>query len=88
MLKKTNQDNGQTFYTAKMDRVFKTIFCDENNKDLMKEFLSRLLEKNVEEVQFLRNELSVQNTKEKVKTVDIFALVDKEYIHIELNTGS
>ena len=87
MLKKTNQDNGQTFYTAKMDRVFKTIFCDENNKDLMKEFLSRLLEKNVEEVQFLRSELGVQNTKEKVKTVDIFALVDGEYIHIELNTG-
>ena len=31
------------FYTAKYDRVFKTILCNEDNKELFQEFLSRLL---------------------------------------------
>ena len=76
------------FYTAKYDRVFKTIFCNEDNKELMMEFLSRTLGRKVENLVFLRNELEVRNTLEQVKTVDVFALVDGEYIHIELNTGT
>ena len=75
------------FWTAKYDRVFKTILCDERNIHLMKEFLSRVLEREVQTVKFLRNELPVTNTKEKVKTVDVLAEVDGEYIHIEINTG-
>ena len=33
------------FYTAKYDRVFKDIFCDEDNKELLREFLSRTLKR-------------------------------------------
>ena len=66
------------FYTAKYDRVFKTILCDEDNKDLFQEFLSRLLKKKVEIIEFLRNELPVQTTLEKVKTVDVLVKVDGE----------
>ena len=76
------------FYTAKYDRVFKTIFCKEDDPSLLKEFLSRVLEKKIEKLSFLRNELEVENVEERVKTVDIFALVDGEYTHIEINTGA
>ena len=76
------------FYTAKYDRVFKTILCDEDNKDLFQEILSRLLKKKVEIIEFLRNELPVQTTLEKVKTVDVLVKVDGEYTHIEINGSS
>lgn len=74
------------FYTAKYDRVFKSIFCSENNYDLLKELLKRILNKNIINVKLLRNELDVQNKKDKVKTVDVLVLVDDEYLHIEINT--
>ncbi len=75
------------YYTAKYDRVFKTIFCNEDDTYLMREFLTRILERKVEEVQFLRNEIGIENVEEQVKTVDVFALVDGVYLHIEMNTG-
>lgn len=76
------------FYTAKYDRVFKTILCDEDDKELLQEFLSRLLERKVEIIEFLRSELPVSTTEEKTKTVDVLVKVDGEYTHIELNGTS
>lgn len=75
------------FYTAKYDRVFKTILCDEDNKELLQEFLTRLLKKKVEIIEFLRTELPVATTVEKVKTVDVLVKVDGEYTHIEINSN-
>ena len=76
------------FYTAKYDRVFKAIFCDEDNKELLREFLSRTLKRKVEIIEFLRNELKVTSTMDKVKIVDVLVKVDDEYLHIELNSNS
>ena len=73
------------FYTSKYDRVFKTIFCDEDNTYLMKTFLSRLLNKEIESLEYLRNELELKNVYDKTKTIDVLVKVDNEYIHIELN---
>jgi len=53
----------------------------------MKEFLSRILNKKVEKVEFLRSELNITNVLERTKTVDVLVLVDKKYIHIEMNAG-
>lgn len=78
--------NKKGYVTARFDRVFKAIFCDEDDLALFQEFLTRLLGKKVEHIKLLQNELPVRTTKEKVKTVDVFALVDDEYTHIELNT--
>ena len=78
--------NKKKYYTGKYDRVFKTIMCDKDNKHMMKEFLTRLLDKNIEEVKFLRNELPVNNIDEKEKTIDVLVKIDDEYIHIELNS--
>ena len=73
------------FYTAKYDRVFKTIFC--SNEKLLKEFMKRLLDIKIDTIEYLRNEINVNNVNERVKTVDLFSLINKEYYHIEINTN-
>lgn len=75
------------FYTAKYDFVFKTIFCNEDDPRLLKEFLSRILNKKVKKIVFKRNELPKRYVKERGKIVDVVVLVDDEYIHIEMNVG-
>ena len=52
---------------------------------MMVNLLSSILEKKITELHFLNNELPISNVYERTKTVDIIALVDKEYVHIELN---
>lgn len=74
------------FYTAKNDRIFKAIFCNEDDTFLLEELLSRLLNKRVSSIKFLRNELMLNKSSSKSKTVDIFALVDSTFVHIEINT--
>ena len=74
------------FYTAKNDRMFKAIFCNEDNTYLFKEFLSRLLESDVKIIRYLRNEIEVRHASSKSKTVDILAEVDKKIVHIEINS--
>ena len=76
------------FYTAKTDRVFKAIFCSDENKHMMIQLLSSMLEKNITELTFLNNELSVDNVLERQKIVDVLAKVDGEYVHIELNSNA
>jgi len=76
------------FYTAKYDRVFKSVLCDEDNPHLLQEFLSRVLKRKIEIVEFLKNELPVRNVSERVKTVDVLVKSDNEYIHIEVNIGT
>ena len=83
MTKEKEKDN--KFYTAKFDRVFKTIFCDEDNPSLLKELLERIFKKKIESIEFLRSELPVVSTDDKSKTVDVLVKVDNEYLHIELN---
>ena len=80
--------NKEKFYTAKYDRVFKSIFCNEEDTRLLRFLLSKILDRNVEKIIFLRNELEVKNIYDKSKIVDILALVDDEYVHIELNIVS
>ena len=77
--------NDNKFYTAKFDRVFKTIFCDEDNPSLLKELLERIFKKKIESIEFLRSELPVVSVIDRSKTVDVLVKVDNEYLHIELN---
>ena len=77
----------EKFYTAKYDRVFKTIFCNEKDLSLLKEFLKRVLQIDLNDVHLLRNEIAIEHVMEKVKTVDVFLKCDEIYIHIELNTS-
>ena len=74
------------YYNGIYDRVFKAVFC--NDKHLMKVFLTRILDLNIETLEFLNSELPINNIYEKYKTVDILVLVNKKYIHIELNINA
>ena len=80
--------NEKKFYTAKYDRVFKTIFCDEDNTKLMREFLSRILKVKIDELVYLRNELPLNDVYERNKTVDVLVKVAGKYIHIEMNSSN
>jgi len=75
------------FYTAKNDKVFKTILGNEDNKELLRKFLERILEKEIEDITYLKNELTINYPEEKRKTVDLLVKTKNEYIHIELNNG-
>ena len=79
------KEEEKKFYTAKYDRVFKTIFCNEDDPTLLKELLERILKQKIESIEFLRSELQVVSTDDKSKTVDVLVKVDDEYLHIELN---
>lgn len=75
------------FFTAKNDKVFKTILGNEENKELLKTFLERILKKQIDELTFLKNELPVNYPGERRKTVDLLIKIKNQYIHIELNNG-
>lgn len=77
--------NKEKYYTSRYDVVFKSIFLDENNSYLLREFLSWLLKREVEEIIYLKQEQTKEYIREKTKILDFLARVDKEYIHIELN---
>jgi len=75
------------FFTAKNDKVFKTILGNEDNKELLKKFLERILNKEIADITYLKNELTINYPEEKRKTVDLLVRTKTEYIHIELNNG-
>ena len=75
------------FYTAKNDKVFKTIMADEDNKKMLIKFLERILNKKIEELTYLKNELTINYPLEKRKTVDVLVKTEDLYIHLELNNG-
>ena len=80
------QEN-KVFYTAKNDNVFKKIMADEDNKEMLIKFLERILNKKIEELTYLKNELTINYPLERRKTVDVLVRTKDEFIHIELNNG-
>ena len=80
-----NNKNYEKFYTAKIDRVFKATIANEKNKDMLEEFLSRILKKKIKIIDYLRNEHPVDTVMEKVKIVDLLVQTDEMLIHVELN---
>ena len=80
--------NTKKFYTGKYDRVFKTILFDEDDVEITKEFLKRLLKVEIEEIRYLKNELPVRNVEERTKIVDVLVKVNGVYLHMEINTSN
>ena len=75
------------FFTARNDKVFKTILGSEDNKELLKLFLEKIIKEEIKELTFLKNELNINYPKERRKTVDLLVKTEKEFIYIELNNG-
>ena len=43
------------FFTARNDKVFKTILGNEDNKELLKLFLEKIIKEEIKELTFLKN---------------------------------
>ena len=75
------------FITAKNDRVFRSIFVDEEDHSLLEGLLSTCLQKEVKIIKILKTELSVKSVKERVKRLDLVVEAEGEKINVELNTS-
>ena len=74
------------FYTAKYDRVFKSIICDEKGFKILKKVLTSSLDMDVDTIEIKKCELPVGNVSERVKIVDLIVLINQSnIIHVELN---
>ncbi len=76
------------FYNARNDKVFKAIFCDPSDTELLETLMSLILNKEVKNIRFANPELLMKNVIERSKTCDFVALVDGAKAHIELNNPS
>lgn len=61
----------------KNDYVFKKIFGDENNKDILIAFLKSVLKIEIKDIQILNSELPKENIVDKKSILDIRATIDK-----------
>ena len=55
----TNIAVPKKFYTAKYDRIFRSIFVDDEDYTLMEALLSECLDTNVKIIRYLKSELSI-----------------------------
>ena len=74
------------FLTGKIDRVFKTIFVQDNDFHLMEALLSECLESNVKIIKYLYPELDVASISDKEKKVDVLIELEGKKVLVELNT--
>lgn len=75
------------FYTAKHDAMFKAVFCNPKNEDLLKWLIEKCLNKEVNILEVKPPQIIKKNIYEKGKTLDVLVKVDNEIVNIELNSG-
>ena len=72
-------------YTAKNDRLFKTIANGKDGKEILEALLGTIFNEKVEILQFIPVELSLDTESERKKTLDVLVRVDKSIINVEMN---
>ena len=75
------------FFTAKYDRIFRSIFVNDDSYFLLEALLSKCLNKDVKIIKLLKTELGVNSSKERVKRLDLIAETNGQKINVELNTS-
>ena len=78
----------QKYFKAKNDAMFKAIFCNENNRDLLTRLLEDILDTKVTIKKISVPELIKKNIYVKGKTLDVLVETDSEEINIEVNSYS
>ena len=78
----------QKYFKAKNDAMFKAIFCNENNRDLLTRLLEDILGTKVTIKKVSVPELIKKNIYVKGKTLDVLVKTDSEEINIEVNSYS
>ena len=83
-----NINNNNFILKPKNDYVFKKIFGDERNKDILIAFLKAVLKIDIEDVQILNSELPKENIADKKSILDIRATINKNVeIDIEIQVS-
>jgi len=75
------------FYTAKHDAMFKAVFCNPKNEDLLKWLIEKCLNKKIDILEVKAPQIIKRNIYEKGKTLDVLVKVNNEIVNIELNSG-
>ena len=76
------------FYKAKNDSMFKAIFCNENNRDLLERLIEDTIKMKVKIKRVKAPELLKKNIYVKGKTLDVLVSTDIGEINVEVNTYS
>lgn len=83
-----NINSNNFILKPKNDYVFKKIFGDERNKDILIAFLKAVLKIDIEDVQILNSELPKENIADKKSILDIRATINKNVeIDIEIQVS-
>ena len=77
----------QKFYDATNDSMFKAIFTNPKNKDLLETLIEEALKTKVEVISILPPEVPKENINEKGKTLDVLVKANNKNINIELNSN-
>ena len=75
----------------KLDLVFKKIFGDINNIDLLTDFLSSVLDvptDDIQKVEIIDNEIIPDTLEKKFSRLDLLLLVNNEYVNIEIQVNN
>ena len=75
------------FYTAMYDAVFKSVFCKEENRDLLKRLIETSLHEQIEIIDIKPPEMLKQSIYEKNKTLDVLIKCKDKIINLEINSG-
>ena len=75
------------FYTAKIDAMFKAIFCNPNNTELLKGLIEKCLGEKIEVIEIKSPEVVKKNIYEKGKVLDVLVYSGGRYINIEINSS-
>ena len=75
------------FYTAKIDAMFKAIFCNPENTNLLKGLIEKCLEEKIEVIEIKSPEVVKKNIYEKGKVLDVLVYAGDRYINIEINSS-
>ena len=78
----------QEFIKASNDSVFKKVFGDEKNRDILEKLIEETLKRKVKVKELLMQDVPKESIEEKDKTLDVLVLSDGEKINIELNIGT
>jgi len=78
----------QEFIKASNDSIFKKVFGDEKNKDILEKLIEETLKRKVKVKELLMQDVPKESIEEKDKTLDVLVLSDGEKINIELNIGT
>ena len=76
------------FYKASNDKMFKAIFCNKKNKDLLEKLIEEAIGRKVKVKKPLMQEMIKPNIYVKNKTLDVLIEAEGEIINIELNVGT